>query len=218
MLRDEPHPLRVGRAPRRRRHRRRRWRSGADARQGAQLAIATSRRRCCVRRATATTLTVHGAGGRAATQIADDAIEQNIATLRNRVNELGVAEPIIQRQGDDRIVVQLPGVQDTAAGQEHHRRDRDAGIPRRGRRQCLRRRDQRQRAAGRAPLLPPRTRRRRQADADPADQARDRLRRPAGRRAARRSTRRTARRRCRSRSTTSAASACSTSPATTSAS
>jgi len=47
-------------------------------------------------------------------QIAGSAIEQNIATLRNRVNELGVAEPIIQRQGNDRIVVQLPGVQDTA--------------------------------------------------------------------------------------------------------
>ena len=43
------------------------------------------------------------------------ALQQNITTLRNRVNELGVAEPVIQRQGDDRIVVQLPGVQDTAA-------------------------------------------------------------------------------------------------------
>ncbi|NKC16164.1 MAG: protein translocase subunit SecD [Gammaproteobacteria bacterium] len=42
------------------------------------------------------------------------ALDQNITTLRNRVNELGVAEPVIQRQGDDRIVVQLPGVQDTA--------------------------------------------------------------------------------------------------------
>ncbi|MBN8716676.1 MAG: protein translocase subunit SecD [Stenotrophomonas sp.] len=47
-------------------------------------------------------------------QIASSAIEQNLTTLRNRVNELGVAEPIIQRQGDDRIVVELPGVQDTA--------------------------------------------------------------------------------------------------------
>ncbi len=43
----------------------------------------------------------------------DAALEQNIITLRNRVNELGVAEPIVQRQGSDRIVVQLPGVQDT---------------------------------------------------------------------------------------------------------
>jgi preprotein translocase subunit SecD len=46
--------------------------------------------------------------------ITSDAIEQNIGTLRNRINELGVAEPIIQRQGPDRVVVQLPGVQDTA--------------------------------------------------------------------------------------------------------
>ncbi|HEY4556424.1 MAG TPA: protein translocase subunit SecD, partial [Lysobacter sp.] len=45
---------------------------------------------------------------------AREAIEQNVGTLRNRINALGVAEPIIQRQGDDRIVVQLPGVQDTA--------------------------------------------------------------------------------------------------------
>ena len=42
------------------------------------------------------------------------AIEQNMTSLRNRVNELGVAEPIIQQQGQERIVVQLPGVQDTA--------------------------------------------------------------------------------------------------------
>ncbi|MCC8444955.1 protein translocase subunit SecD [Xanthomonas translucens] len=47
-------------------------------------------------------------------QIAAGAIEQNLTTLRNRVNQLGVAEPIIQRQGEDRIVVELPGVQDTA--------------------------------------------------------------------------------------------------------
>ena len=47
-------------------------------------------------------------------QILSDAIEQNVGTLRNRINELGVAEPIIQRQGADRVVVQLPGVQDTA--------------------------------------------------------------------------------------------------------
>jgi len=47
-------------------------------------------------------------------EIATGAIEQNVNTLRNRVNQLGVAEPIIQRQGADRVVVQLPGVQDTA--------------------------------------------------------------------------------------------------------
>ncbi len=47
-------------------------------------------------------------------RLAVEAIEQNVGTLRNRINALGVSEPIIQRQGDDRIVVQLPGVQDTA--------------------------------------------------------------------------------------------------------
>ena len=47
--------------------------------------------------------------------IEDYAIKQNLTTLRNRVNELGVAEPLVQRQGRDRIVVQLPGVQDAAA-------------------------------------------------------------------------------------------------------
>jgi len=46
------------------------------------------------------------------------ALQQNIQTLRNRVNELGVAEPIIQQQGADRIVVQLPGVQDTARAKD----------------------------------------------------------------------------------------------------
>ncbi len=46
------------------------------------------------------------------------AIKQNITTLRNRVNELGVAEPVIQQQGDSRIVVQLPGIQDTARAKE----------------------------------------------------------------------------------------------------
>ncbi|MDT8410538.1 MAG: protein translocase subunit SecD [Wenzhouxiangellaceae bacterium] len=48
------------------------------------------------------------------TDLQQTALQQNITTLRNRVNELGVAEPIIQQQGADRIVVQLPGVQDTA--------------------------------------------------------------------------------------------------------
>ncbi len=46
--------------------------------------------------------------------VQDNAIKQNISTLHNRINELGVAEPVIQQQGADRIVVQLPGVQDTA--------------------------------------------------------------------------------------------------------
>ncbi len=51
-------------------------------------------------------------------RIQDFALKQNIQTLRNRINELGVAEPIIQQQGADRIVVQLPGVQDTAKAKE----------------------------------------------------------------------------------------------------
>jgi preprotein translocase subunit SecD len=48
----------------------------------------------------------------------DDALQQNLSILRNRVNELGVAEPLVQRQGADRIVVELPGVQDTARAKE----------------------------------------------------------------------------------------------------
>ncbi len=48
----------------------------------------------------------------------DSSLQQNITTLSNRINELGVAEPVIQRQGADRIVVQLPGVQDTARAKD----------------------------------------------------------------------------------------------------
>ena len=48
------------------------------------------------------------------TRIEDYAVSQNLTTLRNRVNELGVSEPLVQRQGRNRIVVELPGVQDTA--------------------------------------------------------------------------------------------------------
>jgi preprotein translocase subunit SecD len=48
----------------------------------------------------------------AAKKLIDDAVDKNLITLRNRVNQFGVAEPIVQRQGADRIVVQLPGVQD----------------------------------------------------------------------------------------------------------
>ncbi len=46
------------------------------------------------------------------------AVQQNINILRNRVNQLGVAEPVVQRQGADRIVVELPGIQDTARAKE----------------------------------------------------------------------------------------------------
>ena len=54
----------------------------------------------------------------AAKRVQDTAIAQNITTLHNRVNELGVAEPVIQQQGADRVVVQLPGVQDTAKAKD----------------------------------------------------------------------------------------------------
>ncbi|MBP7913772.1 MAG: protein translocase subunit SecD [Vitreoscilla sp.] len=51
-------------------------------------------------------------------RVQDAALKQNITTLHNRVNELGVAEPVIQQQGLDRVVVQLPGVQDTAKAKD----------------------------------------------------------------------------------------------------
>jgi preprotein translocase subunit SecD len=54
----------------------------------------------------------------AAREVLDNALKQNITTLHKRVNELGVAEPVIQQQGTDRIVVQLPGVQDTAKAKD----------------------------------------------------------------------------------------------------
>jgi preprotein translocase subunit SecD len=54
----------------------------------------------------------------AARRVQEQALKQNITTLHNRVNELGVAEPVIQQQGTDRVVVQLPGVQDTAKAKD----------------------------------------------------------------------------------------------------
>jgi preprotein translocase subunit SecD len=54
----------------------------------------------------------------AARRVQEQALKQNITTLHNRINELGVAEPVIQQQGIDRIVVQLPGVQDTAKAKD----------------------------------------------------------------------------------------------------
>ena len=54
----------------------------------------------------------------AALKVQETAVRQNITTLHNRVNELGVAEPVIQQQGADRVVVQLPGVQDTAKAKD----------------------------------------------------------------------------------------------------
>ena len=54
----------------------------------------------------------------AARRIQEQALKQNITTLHNRINELGVSEPVIQQQGADRVVVQLPGVQDTAKAKD----------------------------------------------------------------------------------------------------
>jgi preprotein translocase subunit SecD len=54
----------------------------------------------------------------AARKVQEQALKQNITTLHNRINELGVAEPVIQQQGLDRIIVQLPGVQDTAKAKD----------------------------------------------------------------------------------------------------
>jgi preprotein translocase subunit SecD len=54
----------------------------------------------------------------AAKRVQEAAVKQNITTLHNRVNELGVSEPVIQQQGVDRVVVQLPGVQDTAKAKD----------------------------------------------------------------------------------------------------
>ena len=54
----------------------------------------------------------------AARKVQEQALKQNMVTLHNRINELGVAEPVIQQQGADRIVVQLPGVQDTAKAKD----------------------------------------------------------------------------------------------------
>ena len=61
---------------------------------------------------------VAGLSPPAQTRIQESAVQQNITILRNRVNELGVAEPIIQQAGTDRVVVQLPGVQDTARAKD----------------------------------------------------------------------------------------------------
>jgi preprotein translocase subunit SecD len=60
----------------------------------------------------------HACKPEAARRVQEQALKQNMVTLHNRINELGVAEPVIQQQGQDRIVVQLPGVQDTAKAKE----------------------------------------------------------------------------------------------------
>ena len=98
----------------------------------------------------------------------------NLTTLRNRVNQLGVSEPIIQQQGANRIVVELPGVQDTAEAKKilgatatlEYRAVDEAAVPR----IRVRNREDRQRAAGIASVLREQAWRRRQAAADRAEQ------------------------------------------------
>ena len=138
---------------------------------------------CCSRRCRATPITVQHPAERTAARSPTEAIEQNVGTLRNRINALGVAEPIIQRQGSRPRRRAAAGRAGHRAGQAHPRRHRDAGIPRAWSKATPTTRvDSRQRPGRSARLLPQGERPGRQADADPAEQARDRLGRPAGRR------------------------------------
>ncbi|HMM55332.1 MAG TPA: protein translocase subunit SecD [Candidatus Desulfobacillus sp.] len=110
-------------------------RHGGIARERDQLAIrfrdaeARNKARAAIEAAQPDLLLVEGQDGsdfkltaslkpEAQKRIQEFAIKQNITTLHNRINELGVAEPVIQQQGADRIVVQLPGVQDTAKAKD----------------------------------------------------------------------------------------------------
>ena len=122
------HPLAAAREEgpvRRRRPRRARTSSPAFAtKRSATRRASRSRRRsriwCCARptRRPASSRLVGALKPEAQKRIQDGAVQQNITILRNRVNELGVAEPIVQQQGADRVVVQLPGVQDTARAKD----------------------------------------------------------------------------------------------------
>ncbi|MFO8024524.1 protein translocase subunit SecD [Thiohalophilus sp.] len=88
----------------------------ADVREAADAAISRERRNLQLREreSNGAYYLLASLTENAITEIKQAAVKQNITTLRNRINELGVAEPIVQRQGDERIVVQLPGVQDSA--------------------------------------------------------------------------------------------------------
>ena len=86
----------------------------ADKLVAAQKALAREYPELALNVPSATPLTLEAKMSEAeAKRIVDFAVKQNLTTLRNRVNQLGVAEPLVQRQGANRIVVQLPGVQDT---------------------------------------------------------------------------------------------------------
>jgi hypothetical protein len=91
----------------------------ADTQNKARIAIADSQPTCSWSRpATPATKLIATLKPLAQKKISEFALKQNITTLHNRINELGVAEPVIQQQGQDRIVVQLPGVQDTAKAKD----------------------------------------------------------------------------------------------------
>ncbi|TXH05302.1 MAG: protein translocase subunit SecD [Nevskiaceae bacterium] len=86
----------------------------ADKLDAARKALAREYPELALNVPTATPLTLEARmSDQEAKRIVDFAVKQNLTTLRNRVNQLGVAEPLVQRQGQNRIVVQLPGVQDT---------------------------------------------------------------------------------------------------------
>lgn len=92
-------------------------RSASDAAAAETLLKKSDREFIINRSADGLTLTVSLSEARQK-EIREYALDQNITIIRNRVNEIGVAEPLVQRQGADRIVVQLPGVQDTAQAKE----------------------------------------------------------------------------------------------------
>ncbi|MDR9435666.1 MAG: protein translocase subunit SecD [Thiohalophilus sp.] len=88
----------------------------AEEREAADAAISRERRNLQLREreADGAYYLIAALTESAITELKQAAVKQNVTTLRNRINELGVAEPIVQRQGDERIIVQLPGVQDSA--------------------------------------------------------------------------------------------------------
>ena len=92
--------------------------AGLRRRQGAARRTSSPTSRPSTARKAATTSSPPRIKPEAARRLQDAALKQNITTLHNRINELGVAEPVIQQQGLDRIVVQLPGVQDTAKAKD----------------------------------------------------------------------------------------------------
>jgi preprotein translocase subunit SecD len=94
------------------------FRDAEDARKGARSSPAASPTFCWRRPGRRRLHSGGHAQSAVEKRIQDDAVKQNITTLHKRINELAVAEPVIQQQGADRIVVQLPGVQDVAKAKD----------------------------------------------------------------------------------------------------